>query len=128
MKDKTFICKDCNEECRAKTFTPEVVIMELCPQCYTKRTIIIKKINNIKLNEKIPLEELGHTYLKYVYFDQTSLTSLDYETRGKYSWVAETNSMYSHRTIFPMRNYNYVKFFKTLKGAKRNFIKSYIEK
>lgn len=127
MKDKVYDCKDCNKECRAKVYTPEVVAMELCPQCHTKRQVMIKKINNAKLNEKIPLEELGHTYLKEVYFHQVSLVSYSVEERGKYSWTGETNSMYSHRTIFPTTG-TYVKFFKAFKGAKRNFIKSYIEK
>ena len=46
MKDKTYNCKDCNKECRAKTYTPEVAALGLCPQCYTKRIIKIGKIYN----------------------------------------------------------------------------------
>lgn len=128
MKDKIYNCKDCNNEFREKAYTPEVVAMKLCPQCYTKRRILIERINNAKLEERLDLRKYNHSYLSEVRFEQTSITSMDYETRGLYSWVAYTNSMYSHRTVFPMRTSTYVKFFKTLKGAKRNFIKSYIEK
>lgn len=128
MKEKSYNCKDCQKECRAKAYTPEVVAMKLCPQCYTKRQIITKEINNAKLDERIDLGKYNHSYLSEVRFEQTPMTSLYYETRGLYSWVAHTNSMYSHRTVFPMKNTTYVKFFKTLKGAKRNFIKSYIER
>ena len=46
MKDKIYNCKDCNKECRAKVYTPEVVALGLCPQCYTKR--MVKKCKQIE--------------------------------------------------------------------------------
>ena len=124
MKDKTYNCKDCDKECRVKAYTPELVELGLCSQCYTKRMMIIEKINNVKLGEKILLKQYGHI-LDYVYFDQTPLSTLYFEERGLYSWVAQTDGW---RSVFPMKNTTYVKFFKTLKGAKRNFIKLYIER
>lgn len=128
MKDKVYNCKDCQKECREKAYTPEVVKLGLCPQCYTKRIVIVTKINNAKTGEQINLEKLGVNYIEYVRFESYE-HSTDREIRQRpYSWVAQTNSMYSHITVFPMRTSNYVKFFKTLKGAKRNFIKGYIER
>jgi len=128
MKDKTYNCKDCGKECRAKAYTPEVVALGLCPQCYTNKATMTEKVNIVKIGEQINLKELGHNYLEYVRFESYE-NSTDREIRqSPYSWVAQTNSEYSHRTVFPMRTSTYVKFFKTLKGAKRNFIKSYIEK
>ena len=123
MKDKTYNCKNCNKEIREKAVTPDLVELGLCPQCYTKRATMIETINIAKLNEKILLKQYGH-FFDYVYFEQTSLNSLYLEERGLYTWVAQSDGW---RTTFPMKNITYVKFFKTLKGAKRNFIKSYIK-
>ncbi len=43
MKDKNFKCRDCKKEFREKAFTPEVVALRLCPQCYTKKMNLPKK-------------------------------------------------------------------------------------
>ena len=127
-KDKTYKCKDCNKKIREKAVTPDLVELKLCPQCYTKRATMIETINYAKIGEQINLKKLGHDYFQYVGFESYE-NSTDREIRqSPYSWVAQTNSEYSYRTVFPMKTSTYVKFFKTLKGAKRNFIKSYIER
>ncbi len=91
--------------------------------------ILLKKIENIEIEEEIYLGDFKHYYLEDVKFTQEPIRANDCENlNGKYSWVAHCNREYSHRIVFPMRNTNYVAFFKTLKGAKRNFIKGYIKK
>lgn len=83
--------------------------------------IKLKQIENANINEEI---EINDYYIKNVKFTQENSKPNRYneETRGKYSWIAKLTDYYSYRTIFPERN-NYVLFFKTLKGAKKNFIK-----
>lgn len=81
---------------------------------------LINKIWEVKLNEKIDLKIID---LDYVRFEQVRIDSLNIELRGQYSWVAQKDGYWG---IFPMKNGEYVKFFKTLAGAKRNFIKRYI--
>lgn len=90
------------------------------------KEVLLERINNIQIEEKIDLTEFGHRYLKDVCFTQERLTSLDYETRGKYSWIAHERTQ-SWRNIYPMKNLTYVAFFKTLKGTKRNFIKNHLK-
>jgi len=87
---------------------------------------LLKEIENVKIDKEINLEKYNHTSLVKVRFTQEGLISNDEDTKGKYSWVAYNNSYYSYSTVFPIRG-QYVIFFKTLIGAKRNFIKSYIE-
>lgn len=89
---------------------------------------LLKEIDNAKINEEINLEKYNHTSLERMRFTQESEISNGYncETRGKYSWVAYNNGNYSYRTVFPSSG-NYVTFFKTLAGAKRNFINRYIK-
>ena len=62
-----------------------------------------------------------------VIFEQEPLTSTSFTHKhksiaGMFSWTSYTG----WRTTFPMESSNYVKYFKTLKGAKRNFIKNYV--
>ena len=83
------------------------------------------KIMNSKLETKVFL--LKHTYMNDVTFEQEPPASMDLETRGKYSWVAHAKST-TWRSIYPMQTNTYVKYFKTLNGAKRNFIKTHINK
>lgn len=45
-----------------------------------------------------------------------------YDDTLGYTWVAQTKHDYV-RNVWPMRTVHDVKFFKTLSGAKRNFIK-----
>jgi len=84
-----------------------------------ERYILIGLINEAKINQEINLSEYNHDYLSLVKFDFTKELG--------YSWHGECNSPYSYRPVFPLVNSNYVKFFKTLKGAKRNFIKQYLK-
>jgi len=49
MKDKIFTCQDCKKKFRVKAYTPEVVAMKLCPQCYTKR--MVAKGSYIKIDK-----------------------------------------------------------------------------
>jgi len=84
----------------------------------------INKILEAKINEEIILD---HNYLEKVKFEYMPNSSDEYVREHPYSWVAYTISSYSHRTIFPMRNSTYVTFFKTLIGAKRNFIRNYLK-
>ena len=77
----------------------------------------MKIIEEANLEQEILLEENISYYYK-VRFTHDSLG---------YSWIA-----YAHqnnwRACFPMKNTNYVKFFKTISGAKRNFIKHGLRK
>ena len=69
------------------------------------------------------IELIEHSYLKSVKFTQERQHG--YETDNMYSWIAKSEQRVG--CIFPMRNSEYVKFFKTLKGAKRNFIRRYLK-
>lgn len=90
------------------------------------REKIIKIIDNTKINKKINFKKLEHNYLKQVYFDSWEHITNKNVKLITYYWIAQTHAL---RTVFPMKNTtsNYVKFFKTLKGAKTNFIKEYIK-
>ena len=86
--------------------------------------ILRKKIIDAKPNEKIELP--GHLYYKEVMFDE------EFEMRGfdndkrvlvGYCWSAYDKNEISS---FPMRTSEIVKIFKTLLGAKRNFIKKHL--
>jgi len=83
--------------------------------------------NREKILKAKPEEEIliKHDYIEKVRFFSNS--SDEYVREHLYSWVAYTTSEYYHRTIFPMRNSTYVAFFKTLEGAKRNFIRVYLK-
>jgi hypothetical protein len=76
---------------------------------------LVGLIENANIGHNIELESMGHI-LEHVSFDLDS---------GEYSWIAKIsfkntgNVGYEH----PMKNSNYVKTFKTLAGAKRNFLK-----
>lgn len=54
-------------------------------------------------------------YLKSVKFS--------YDNGEGYIWCAESSR--SFWTYYPMKNSQYVKYFKTLKGAKRNFLRTH---
>lgn len=71
-------------------------------------------IENAQTDQKIDFPK-SFSY-KHVVFD----TLLE---NGKllYTWSSESKG--SVINIYPMKNSNYVKYFKTLAGAKRNFIK-----
>jgi len=88
------------------------------------KIMILAKIEVCNIGEEINIGELGDTYYETVRFTQESINPHYEETSGRYSWIAKCNSNYSHRTAFPLRG-SYVIFFKTLKGAKRNFLKRY---
>jgi len=84
----------------------------------------IDKVSNAKINEEIILD---HDYIEKVRFNYMPNSIDEYIREHPYSWVAYTTSAYSHRTIFPMKSGQIVNFFKTLMGAKRNFIKGYLK-
>ena len=76
------------------------------------------------MNIPILILKFNHSYLRQVRFTQEPIRANDFENiNGKYSWVAYT----TWRPVRPMKNVNYVAFFKTLKGAKRNFIRNYLK-
>ncbi len=86
---------------------------------------LINTINNIDINKELSLTEFEHKYIASIKFTQEPIRDNDWENlNGKYSWVAKSTY---HRYIFPLRNSNYVSFFKTLQGAKRNFIRTHIK-
>jgi len=84
-----------------------------------EKIMILALIEKAKSEERIKLK--GHSYLKEVRFIFEDVTIGD--KTYFYSWVAHTTN---NRIVFPMASVHNVKFFKTLKGAKRNFIKNYI--
>lgn len=81
----------------------------------------IKLVNNAPLNEWIGLESMKYT-LKRVQFK--------YDEGEGYIWVGELSYKNSGRSgwIYPMKDANYVKYFKTINGMKRNFLKRYNQK
>jgi len=79
---------------------------------------LINTIWHLPLNKKI---DINFKHLKSIRF-YTQLI----DSKQQYSWACDTaphHGMY----VFPMRSRNYVKLFKTLKGAKRNFINRYLK-
>ena len=76
-------------------------------------------IEEATLNTKIDLEQRGHC-LKWVCFSQYN---------GNYEWIAERSWKNSQSSgyVYPLKNSLDVKTFKTLKEAKRNFIKRWIK-
>lgn len=82
----------------------------------------IDKVLNAKINEKIILNNCSVIEIRF----ESWINSTDeWIKKHPYTWVGY---LVSNRweTIFPMRNTNYVAFFKTLAGAKRNFIRQYL--
>lgn len=77
----------------------------------------------LKIGEKLDLESYGQA-LKWVYFDGREYhkgEGIEYCWSAEYSWKNRGVVGYVH----PLRSSNYVQTFKTLNGAKRNFIKRY---
>jgi hypothetical protein len=80
----------------------------------------IQKIWKAELNERI---FLNHDYISEFRTDHTP------NREKPYSWVAVATRSYSSRTIFPLTyGGNQVVFFKSIKAAKRNFLKHYYSK
>lgn len=77
----------------------------------------IEKVLQANIDIKIDLE--NHSYISNVKFFFTP-------SENWYSWSAETTSQYNRRIIYPSANNENIKIFKTLAGAKRNFIKNYL--
>ena len=85
----------------------------------------IDKVLNSKVNEEMFLD---NSFIYKVKFEiETLLTEPKYKNGTYYSWTAYSQSQ-KWRCFFPMKDTNYVKFFKTLNGAKRNFIRTYLSK
>lgn len=76
---------------------------------------MIEAINNAKVNEDIDVSES----------ESFKIVSFSYEKELGYTWMALTKKGTNKRgyPIHPMASTRNVKFFKTLAGAKRNFIK-----
>lgn len=72
---------------------------------------VLQKVNNAKVNELIDLT--GYSHYTEVMFDQDS--------DNKYCWTLKRNDWVG--CIFPMKNTQYVKTFRTFNGAKRNLMK-----
>lgn len=83
------------------------------------RIELIELINKIEPNINIELEEFGYIF-KWIKFEKNS--------DGTFCWSAERSYKNDGSVgyVFPMLNVSMVKSFKTLKGAKRNFIKHYL--
>jgi hypothetical protein len=81
---------------------------------------LISAINAATVDQKIELETSDH-FFKWVEFEYDK-----YE--DEFCWTAERSWKNTERVgyVFPSKSSNIVKSFKTLKGAKRNFIKSYM--
>ena len=79
------------------------------------RTEIERKILVAPSNTLIDLSEfdIPCKNVKFITDDEKGFT--------EYSW--ETDSTHGILSSFPMKDSNYVKFWKTLGGAKRNFLK-----
>ena len=71
-------------------------------------------ILNIALNQEINISEV-HPFLKNIKFF--------YDEGHGYCWVAHSKTIYW--SYYPMKNSQDVKHFKALKGAKRNFLRTY---
>lgn len=90
----------------------------------------INKILNLKINEKLDLKNCEYCYVKDIKFTQESINSFTNKfssTFGLFCWIATSENNW--RNIYPLENSgDYVKYFKTENGAKRNFIKTYLTK
>ena len=82
-----------------------------------KRLILIGIINEAEIDKVIEIKD--HNYISNVKFFYTP-------SEKWYSWRAETLSSYNKRIIYPMNNTSDILTFKTLNGARRNFIKRYL--
>lgn len=82
-------------------------------------------IIDLDVNVTLDLEKYGK-YLKDVRF---SCREYNKGEGLRYSWTASISHKNSGMVgyVHPLRTSNYVQLFKTLKGAKRNFIKRYKE-
>lgn len=85
-----------------------------------KKAELIKRIMEADIDEDVDLSDL-HPYWKVVCFDYTK-SELRLTDDAGYCWRAASKSS-SYIGVYPMRNTQYVQLFKTLKGAKRNFIR-----
>lgn len=77
----------------------------------TDKNIVITAIMALPLNTQL---ELNHYAFRSIEFDITD---------GEYCWCARTHYNYGGGLTFPMKSTHLVRTFKTLNGAKRNFIK-----
>lgn len=88
----------------------------------------IERVLNAKIDEEIFLKN------NYIYKIKFTIERLErdepkYNAGAYYFWTAYSNDE-KWNSIFPMLTYGmdgYVKLFKTLNGAKRNFIKRYLK-
>lgn len=88
------------------------------------KEIFLKRVNAVDLppakdrDIKVILSDLGH-FLEYVRFEFEVLNG--YSFTAKHSYETSGNT----RVEFPMKSAQTVKFFKTLEGVKKNFIKKF---
>ena len=76
MKDKNFKCQDCEKEFWEKAFTPEVVALKLCPQCYTKRvTKDISLGKGVTIHKKDLMKKIKSTFRKLTDDDRLEIFS-----------------------------------------------------
>jgi hypothetical protein len=76
--------------------------------------LLVRLVGNASAESRVEVEHLGGV-MKWFKFDFCD---------GEYGWIAERSwaNCGSVGYIHPMKNSNYVKTFKTLSGAKRNFL------
>ena len=85
-----------------------------------KKDELINRIMEADINEDVDLSDI-HPYWKTVRFDY-SKSELRLNDGAGYCWRAASKSS-PYIGVYPMRNSQYVQIFKTLNGAKRNFIR-----
>lgn len=82
-----------------------------------ERKDLQEKLDNAKIGEKIVLEGFRYSFVRFDLRDYGD--GID-----EYSWVSERTEGYGRGYIFPSQsNPNLIKTFKTLNGAKRNFMR-----
>jgi hypothetical protein len=94
----------------------------------------IRRFKNIGLIQEAKIDEeiiLEHHYIYKVKFtlERLSQNEEKYSAGDYYLWIAYSINQ-KWNSIYPMLTYGiggYVKLFKTLSGAKRNFIKRYLK-
>jgi len=85
------------------------------------RKKVIRKIMEVPEHTKLDLRKLGHPLFVKVWFGRVYSPNPEYP----FFWEAVLIPRLNSQSIYPKRN-KICTYFKTLNGAKRNFIKKHI--
>ena len=78
-------------------------------------------IMEAEINQRIDISAYG-SYYADVTFEQDTWETALHEDESTYTWTAHGQDQ-PWRSIFPLRSSQYIKYWKTLNGTKRNFLR-----